>query len=736
MKIIFFKAVVLFVLATSQFAIAQQIKGTVFESSDEEPKPLPGVNIYWKGTQAGTVSDENGHFSIEISKQTHDLVFSFVGFSNDTLHVHHSNEPLNHIMSDQRTLEEVEVTTRARTNFVSRMSNVNATTITSGELMRAACCNLSESFETSASVDVSYSDAVTGAKQIEMLGLAGTYTQMMSENIPNLRGLATSFGLAYVPGSWMESIQISKGTSSVLNGYESISGQINVEFKKPRESERFFLNLYQNHAGRSEVNFNTKVAVSEKLQTMLLGHYSRQQTEHDNNNDGFLDDPLYTQYNFFNRWDYDQQNFEFQFGIKAMKEERRGGQLVFDPEKPRDINNGYGVEILTDRYESFLKTGFIFNRPATSLGIQNQVIYHDMQSFFGLKNYNARQFSYYGNALFQSYLSNTQHMYTTGVSLLYDKYDEQLNDSLFGRVERVPGAFFQYTYSDGHKLNVIAGIRADYHNTFDLFYTPRVNIRYSFNEHTILRASAGKGYRSANALADNTSLLASSRRIVYRETPQMEEAWNFGLNLSKFIDLANRELSINIDLYRTHFINQVVVDRDSDINRIVIYNLDGRSFSNSAQVEANYELLQGLDVTAAFRVNDVKMTYDDKLLEKPLVNKYKSLLSLSYKPGLGRWQFDLTGQYNGQSRLPSTVSTTEQITGEERSPAYTILNGQITRYFRKWNIYLGGENLTNYKQKDPILAAHDPFGNAFDSSVIWGPIAGIKVYAGLRYTFE
>lgn len=702
--------------------IAQQIEGTVYEPNENEPTPLPGVNIYWKGTQSGTVSDKNGNFSIDASNQTHDLVFSFVGFENDTLHVHHRHAPVNHVMRDNRTLDEVEVSTRARTNFVSRMSTVNTTTITSGELTRAACCNLSESFETSASVDVSYTDAVTGAKQIELLGLAGIYTQMMSENMPNLRGLATTFGLTYIPGSWMESIQVSKGASSVLNGYESISGQINVEYKKPRESERFFLNLYQNHTGRSEANFNTKLAVTDKLQTMLLGHVSFQPWEHDKNNNGFMDDPMYSQYNFFNRWDYDQENFEFQFGIKALKEERQGGQLSFDPDLPRDVNNGYGVEIRTDRYESFLKTGFIFNRPATSLGIQQQVVYHDLQSFFGLRDFNAQQMSYYGNVLFQSYIDNTQHMFTTGFSFIYDQTESTGTEMATNYIERVPGAFFQYTYSDGEKLNLIGGIRADHHNHHGLFYTPRLHARYNFSEQTILRLSAGKGYRTAHVLAENLSLLASSRPIIFRGTPdgkdKMEEAWNFGINMSHFLNIGSRELSLNIDLYRTEFIHQLVIDRFSRDMEIMVYHLDGKSYSNSLQIEANYELIQGLDVTAAFRLNDVKVTYEAGLEEKPFVNRHKGLLSFSYKPGLGRWQYDLTGQFNGQTRLPATGAHPEAMQQEERSPTYTIVNAQITRYFRKWDVYLGAENLTNFTQKDPILAADDPFGDFFDSSMI------------------
>ncbi|NOU45518.1 MAG: TonB-dependent receptor [Bacteroidales bacterium] len=715
---------------------AQAIRGTVFESGEPKPAPLPGVNIYWSGTQQGTVSDENGQFSLPASKDAHMLIFSFVGFLNDTLHVNGDEGRISHTMSKSIMLGEVEVSTRAKTSFVSRMSTVNSTTITSGELTKAACCNLSESFETSASVAVSYSDAITGAKQIEMLGLSGIYTQMMAENIPNLRGLATSFGLNYVPGSWMQSIQVSKGASSVINGYESISGQINVEYKKPKDSERFFLNLYQDQMGRSEINFNAKIPVNKSFKTMVLGHVSHNNSDHDGNHDSFMDDPVYTQYNLYNRWEFKHKRFEGQFGIKGMKENRDGGQLTFDKDKPRDTSNGYGVKLATDRYESFLKTGYIFSRPATSLGIQQQFVYHHLNSFFGLNDYTAEQYSYYGNALFQSFIGNTKHTYTTGISFIYDKFNEQLNDSLFSRIERVPGVFYQYTYSDGHKLNVIAGLRADHHSIFGLFFTPRVHLRYSFNESLILRLSAGKGARSTNVLAENTSLLASSRRIVYRQVPQLEDAWNYGINLSKHFEVQNRELTVNVDVYRTDFINQVVVDRDSDINRIIIYNLDGVSYSNSAQIEANYELIKGLDVTAAFRYNDVKMTFENSLLEKPLVNKYRALVNLSYKTNLNRWQFDFTSQFNGQTRLPSTLANPEKYQRKDYSPAYTILNAQITRYFKKWNVYLGSENMTNFKQHHPIVAAKEPFGQYFDSSMIWGPVTGIRIYAGLRFTIE
>ena len=729
-------SVLLGLLLSTVFLQAQSLRGIVYENVNNDTIPLPGVNIYWEGTQKGTVTDAQGRFALKEAKGAHNLIFSFVGYANDTLHAHSSEALFTHVMSSALNLNEVEVVSREKTAFVSRMSTVNTTHIGSGELKKAACCNLSESFETSASVDVSYSDAVTGAKQIEMLGLSGIYTQMMSENMPDLRGLANSFGLGYVPGSWMESIQVSKGTSTVLNGYESMSGQINVEYKKPSAGDKLFVNLFQNHMGRSEMNFNARTPLSKTLSTMLLGHVSHNGTRHDDNKDGFLDDPLYTQYNLFNRWDFIHNNYDIQFGIKALKEEREGGQLSYDKQLPRDINNGYGVKMNTERVAAFLKTGFIFDRPVTSLGIQQQFTYHKLGSYFGLNDYDANQLSYYANALFQSYIGNTQHSYTTGASFIYDKYEEQLNDSLFARTEVVPGVFFQYSYSDGEKVNIIAGLRADHHNEYGVFVTPRLHLRYNFNEHTILRATAGKGFRSPNVLAENTSLLASSRRLVFVNTPRMEEAWNFGLNLSKHFDIGNRELTVNIDGYRTSFVNQVIIDRDSDIDLISIYNLNGKSFSNSFQVEANYELLKGLDVTAAFRMNDVKMTYNDELLQKPLVNKYKGLVSMSYVTNQKKWQFDATAQFNGQSRLPNTEANPEIYRQVAKSPAYTILNAQVTKYFRVWNVYLGGENLTNFKQNNPVIAAENPFGNHFDSSMIWGPISGIKVYVGLRYMIE
>ncbi|MBK9291699.1 MAG: TonB-dependent receptor [Bacteroidetes bacterium] len=720
--------------------IAQEVKGYVLEVSANDTLPLPGVNVYWAGSQTGTITDSKGFFSIKPIPRAQHLVFSFVGYTNDTLKVK-AGDRVKHIMRNALELSEVEVTGRAQTQFVSRMSTTNTVKITSGELQRAACCNLSESFETSASVNVNYSDAVTGAKQIEMLGLAGIYTQMMSENVPGMRGLASSFGLLYVPGSWMESIQVSKGTSSVLNGFESITGQINVEYKKPHDSERFFLNLFQDHTGRSELNTNFKFKVTDRLSTMMLGHLSHNGRSHDGNHDGFLDEPLYTQINLFNRWDYRAEHFEFQFGVRAISETRKGGQEAFNHSMPATVQPGiYGIGINNDRLESFLKTGFIFHRPSTSLGIQQQLTWHRLHADFGPRFYHAEEKSYYLNALFQSFIRDTRHNYTTGFSLMYDQLSGSSEAGSENQRHITPGVFYQYTYSDGARLNLIAGIRADHEAAHGIFVTPRLHLRYNASEHTILRLSAGKGYRRPRLLAENLSLMASYKPFVFigmtpEQSGMLEQAWNFGFNISQYVHIAGREMVINLDAYRTSFVNQLVVDRLSASDKVQVYQLDGRSFSNSFQLEANYDILPTLNATAAFRLNDVKVEYLSGLQEKPLLSKYKGLLSFSYKPN-ARWQFDLTGLLNGPSVLPRWAVQPDPDLGNPRSPVFFTANSQLTRNFRKWSFYLGGENLTNYKQHHPILSSSDPFDPAFDASVIWGPLMGTKIYAGLRYTLE
>ncbi len=714
-----------------------KLEGKISDAADEEELGLPGANVMWVGTTVGTTTNAAGYFSLRRIRNAERLVISFVGYKTDTVTVAPDEEYFTHTLHQQNEMDEVIIVGRAAGTFINKIDPVMTINITGVELCKAACCNLSESFETNASVDVNYADAATGAKQIQLLGLAGTYTQILAENIPSVYGLNTAYGLNYIPGPWMESIQISKGTSSVRNGYESMAGQINVEYKKPRTSEKFYMNGFMSDAGRKEVNANSSLLINDRLSTLLMVHGELQNSNNDHNDDGFRDEPDIMQYNLLNRWDYMTERFTFRTGIKILGEERIGGQFTYQPDAPDTWTNGFGIDINTKRYEGFAKIGGVFKEDQSiSVGWIQNVAYHGQESFFGYKSYDGTQKTYYSNMLFQWNPGLSKHTVDAGFSYKYDLYDEQLDTLSFGREESVPGIFTQYTYTDSAKMTLIAGVRADFHNLYGTLFTPRIHLRYVLNPVFTLRASIGKGFRASNILAENAFLLASSRTMHIADNLDIEEAWNGGLSLAATIPYGAKILRLSGEAYRTSFMNQVITDMDADVDEVRFYNLSGKSYSNVLQMEASSTIFEGFDLLAAWRWNDVKMTIDGVLREKPLSSRYKGLLTASWLTHLRKWQFDYTLQVNGPGRIPSTAENPEMYQRDDSFRAYVVMNAQITRNFRKWNMYIGSENLTNFMQHHPIIAAEDPFGGFFDSSLIWGPVHGRKIYAGFRIFFN
>ena len=734
--------ILLFLIPLWQISVrGQAVHGNVSELNDSQERvPLPFVNVYWSGTQHGTVTDEHGDFTItRYGSGDHPLVFSIVGYTNDTLLIKAGQTEVDIVLTSGEALDEVTIAKRFGGSYISKLKPIKTEFITEAGLQKLPCCNLSESFENSATIDVGYSDAVTGAKHIKMLGLAGKYSQMMFENIPYLRGLESAFGLNYVPGPWMKSIQISKGAAAVINGYESTTGQINIEYKKPEKSDPLFVNLFANSIGRFEGNVTAAIPIGEKWSTMLLAHGSTMQNKIDRNKDGFLDIPLNRQLNFINRWKYNPEgNVRMQFGISVMDELREGGQMEFDYDRDQGGSEYYGINISTRKYQGFGKIGFLFpEKPYKSIGFQTQATWYSQESLYGMNSYDGEQLSYYANLIYQSIISNTNHIINLGTSFQYDDYREILNSEAFNRREIIPGIFTQYTYTYPEKFNGITGFRADYNSVYGLLLTPRVHLRYNVDQYTALRASAGRGYRSANILAENTGVLASSRVLHYEEDFDMEKAWNYGLNITRGFSLAaGREINASVDFYRTDFQNQVVVDMDRDPGAVYFYNLDGKSYSNSFQAEVSFEPLERFDITLAYRYSDVKSTINGQLKEVPLTIRYKGLLTLSYATPFRKWAFDFTGQLNGQSRLPDTRMNPPEYQLEEYSPQYVVLHAQVSKRFKWFEIYVGGENLTDFRQEDPILAPEDPFGPYFDASMVWGPLLGRRFYAGIRYTLK
>jgi len=725
--------------------IKGQVLGLEVQNGRENMVPLPGANIFWEGTTSGVSTDKEGNFELKLHQHLpHNLIVSFIGYIQDTVRVDRAVSGLEIVLSNAQQLDEVVVAGRRPGSHISTLEPIFTNIITENELQRAACCNLSEAFETNASVDVSFTDAVSGAQQIQLLGLAGIYSQILTENTPTIRGLGQPYGLGFIPGPWMESIHISKGAGSVVNGYESITGQINVELKKPESSDMFFYNFYANDFGRLESSLNAAVKLNHSWSTMVLAHGELLENKFDHNGDNFLDHPLLRKYNVVNRYRYDRPGvMESQFGFRIMQEDRRGGQLqFFENNAQLGSPNHYGFGVNTDRYETFARTGFFLpGQPDGSIGTQISFIHHNHDSQYGFNEYRGRQNTFYANVIYENSIArNPDHRINAGFSYMMDDYLENLDnnggETNFDRFESVPGVFAQYTLSHTDRFMGILGVRADFHNLHGTFFSPRLHLRSGLTANTTLRASAGKGYRVANLIAENTGLLVSNRVLRFEEQIRAEEAWNYGGSLTQSFTMFGNDASLAVEFYRTDFINQLIVDVDSEYGFARFYNLDGKSYANNSQIELMFEPLRFLEVTAAYRMSDVKTTIDGELMAKPFVNNYKGMLSASYATRSNNWQFDLTAQFNGKSRIPDTDMLPEQFRMASQSPAYTILHGQITRRWNNVDIYLGGENLTNFKQHNPIIAYDNPYGEHFDASMIWGPIMGRMFYMGLRYSIQ
>ncbi|MFD2917287.1 TonB-dependent receptor [Psychroserpens luteus] len=745
------KKIIYIIMMMPLFMFSQEtIEGIITEKVDGNKMfPLAGANIFWLDTSIGAVTDIDGKFSILYEPSYTKLVISYVGFKTDTITI---TKPkyIKHLLEATGDLDQIVLTARKRATSRSYMSVQNIMTISSDELLKAACCNLSESFETNPSIDVNFSDAVTGTRQIKMLGLTSKYILITTENIPSIRGASQAYGLSFIPGTWVESIQITKGAGSVVNGFESIAGQINAELQKPSKDDKFFLNLYGASSQRLELNthFNTKV--SDKWSTGLYVHGNTHQEKHDVNDDGFLDMPLYNQINVMNRWQYTnpEKGFVSFINVRYLNDAKQSGQLDFNPDTDRLTTNAWGSEIDTERFEVSAKLGYVNPEiPWQSMGVQFAFSSHNQESYFGLNQYNINHNSIYSNVIYNSIISDSRHKIKTGLGFTYDHYDEFALGNDFERSERSAGAFFEYAYDDLDKLTITAGLRFDTHNLLGEFVTPRLHARYTPWDKSAFRASIGRGKRSANIFAENQNIFATSRSInilntsgnIYGLDPEI--AWNYGVSYLQGFNLFGRKADVTFDFYRTDFENQVVIDWENP-QEVNFYNLEGDSYANSFQVELNYNVFERFDFRTAYKYYDVQTTYASGKVAKPLIPKHRFFANASYETGIkegqtSHWKFDVTYNWLSEQRFSSTLSNPIEYRLPEKSPTVGTLNVQVTKVFSpKFEVYLGGENVTNVRQNNPILGADDPFGSNFDTTFVYGPIFGSMYYAGLRFKIK
>ena len=677
------------------------------------------------------------------------------------------------------SLDAAVFTSRQAGNFLSKGKEIRTEVISAAGLCKMACCNLAESFENSASVTVGYSDAVTGARQIRLLGLSGVYTQMLDETRPVMRGLSAPFGLSYVPGQWLESIQIAKGSSSVINGVECMTGQINMEHRKPTDEKPLFINAAVMSDTKMDLNIASSLQMGYKWSTVILGHVSGNIVSHDMDSDGFMDEPKMLQFNLSNRWLYQSDNgVQVRFGVRAIQDSRLGGQMLSDNGKhvyydretyqwnPHKLSadevNPWGSDILNRSINGYLKVGVPLNEDnSQNIALIADYNYQDMDSYFGATKYLAGQHSAFANLLYQNVI-NDSHRFTLGLNGTFDRYDEIFSRTIFFNArEDVAGGntpvftdlanagiFGEYTFHAGETFSAIAGLRADWFNHVSdgkskFRVSPRVTLKYMPVEEIVIRANGGRGLRYSTPLVDNIGVFSTGKKFsgMY-DRHILEDAWTFGGNITYYLPFgASSNTYLSVDYFRTQFAQQMVVDYERYINQIDFYALgDGRSFTDNYQIDFSVDPVERFNITATFRYTNAKIELAERgLVEKPMTSRFKGVLNLQYATNLNKWIFDFTASLNGSCRVYDFMKDMKDADGNllyenGRTPVYPLLYAQVTRRFKGWDVYIGAENLTNFRQQDAIIGADNPRQASFDASCVWGPLMGIKAHIGFRFT--
>ncbi len=721
------------------YSYSQTISGKVLFKDNGVDFPIEGANVFWLNTNQGTITKAAGEFNIQKIRDVKSLVISYIGFKTDTIDIDDKKFITHYLtFSDDNELDEVTVSKKRKTIQRTYLMPQNVVKISEEELLKAACCNLSESFETNPSVDVNHNDAITGTKQIEMLGLKSPYILITEENIPMVRGASQTYGLGFTPGTWIESIQVTKGMGSVTNGYESIVGQINTEIKKPYSDMPFFFNLFNSIDGRTEANAHLKSTISDKIQTTSFIHYNDREKANDKNGDKFLDKPIQDQLNLLSKWQYtDASNGIVSFlNIRYLDDNKKVGSIDFNEKS--DLSRLWGGEIFTNRFDSSFKLGYVNPKiPYQSLGFQLAYNFHDQESYYGLNDYNISQKSLFANLIYNSIISNTKNKIKAGLNFSSDSYDEFVFKSNIERTDRSFGGFFEYSFDNLNDFNLVFGLRYDNHNNLGSFFTPRLHFRYLLNDNFSIKGSAGTGRKIANVFAENQVIFLSNRKNLNKTFTEKlygvspEKATNLGFSLDHKVFLFGGQGNIIFDYYNTTFDNRVIIDFETP-GEFNFYNSElGKSKSNSFQAEFLFSK-NNWNITAAYKKYDVKSYYNSGLKEKPL--QPRNIIFFNYgiesnKINDKNWKFDITYNRLGKQRLVRNPRDNFELV----DPHFSI-NSQITRVFSsKFEVYLGGENINNFKQEDPIIMANNPFDPMFDASIVHGPIFGSTYYMGLRF---
>ncbi len=730
---------VILVIVSIIYSVAQnELKGNV---ASQNKQTLEGALIHWKNKTVHAVTDSIGFFQIARTKMDSILIIDYLGFKSLEYIVPLTSSEVTIVLSEFVEFRQVEVRARRSDTYTPLSSNQNKEIITLKELRKAPCCNLSESFETSAVIDANYTNAALGTREIEMLGIRGIYSQIMIDSRPTMYNLAAPFAFDFIPGPWLKGVQVSKGAGTVVNGAEGLAGQINVDLVDPHDGPRLFVGAYANHQSRYETNIMTNRKLNQKWSTGTLIHLSSDGHHQDKNNDAFLDAPRKKQVNVMQRLHYYGLKWEGQVNVHGIWDQREGGQTHHP--NPDHLEDLLQYNQTTKRLELFGNVGYIgFKDPGRSIGFQWHVQKHQYDAAYA-RNANGDDQSYYANLIFQEKFGTEKHTLQSGLSMRRSITEEGFSDFLFNRREFIPGAFSEYSYNADVKESLFGytiGMRVDRYGDYGIKGTPRFSMRYQVQEYGTIRASAGRAYRMPNIISDNIHFIGLGR---YYQVPSigLDIANNYGLSYNQKIFIGGpAEWNISLDLYHTFFKYQNIQDIESAVRYVTSSYLSKGSRINFALIQHQFQLNSNFGFKLAYKYTDAKYRLADQspLLQKMYLPKHRALATIDLNSNENIWIGNFTLQWVGSQRLLdiSSYPIPGSASQASKSPSYIIINVHASRNIGDWELYSGIENATDYVQPFQIVGNTATGSRFFDATRLYAPNMGLRWYGGLKYTFN
>lgn len=736
------KYLVILVLLFPVLVAAQTIKGVVMNTKHVS---LIGANVYWQDSKVGTTTDSEGKFEISTKGITNkNLIASYVGHTTDTVLIKNQNFVMIHL-EENATSEAINVVAEKPGIIISNSSAIKTEQITQTELGKAACCDLAGAFETQITVQPQTTNVITNSKELRLLGLSGIYNQVLVDGFPMIMGLSYTYGISSIPGPLVDNIFVSKGANSVLQGFDGISGQINVITKERFNSDKLLVNIYMNSFMEKQLNANYTFKTGD-WSNITSFHTTQPADKFDRDNDNFLDVPQITRYSLFNKWslgDEHQVGWNSKISLRYLNEKRAGGQTNYNADTDKGSSTVYGQSVDINQPEFSATVGYRLDE-THNFSVFASGFYQDQKSFFGTVDYKANQTNMYGNLQYEMHYSD--HTLKAGASIRYMNLDENIGftENSLGRTyageylkkETIPGVFVENTMNFlDDKFTWIAGVRADNHNQFGTIFTPRTLVKYNATDNTTLRANIGTGWRTTNLFSENINLLVSSRDIIFAEAMKPEKALNYGFSFTQNFNTEDEDVigHFMVDFYRTEFQNQIFPDYDSDPTKAIVKNFEDPSISNGFQLEFFVKLWDQIEFKAGYTYLDVYRVVDGVNEQLPFNAKHKFLTTFSYKPLSKGYHFDVNLHWFGEQRLPITSSNPVEFQRPDFSEAYFVINPQFTYSFDLFDVYVGCENLLDFRQIRPIISWQNPFGPYFDTSSVWGPTKGREIYVGITF---